>query len=313
MLTIFSTHQGKVTPHQEMCEDCWINVVNPTFDDIQTLQNTYGVPMEYIHDVLDIDEMSRIEAEDDWLFIILRVPVVGTNREQELPYITIPLGLLIPKGKDFVISICMKENEPIGDLINNRLRHIDLSNRNNFILTLFLRSAIYYLRFLKDINRQTSIIEKNIETSLKSSELRLLFSYEKSLVYFMTSLKVNELLVQKLQGSRYARIGEEERDLIDDILVEHKEAIELAHIYSNIIGGMMDSFGFFISNHLNNHVKRLTSITIILMIPTLLASLYGMNVPLPIQNSVLALPVILLVSVLISGLGFYFFVKQDLF
>jgi magnesium transporter len=262
----------------------WISLVAPSQEELRNIADRYNIFPDSLIDVLDIDEQARVEREDSYLLIILRVPV---NRpDQEIPYCTAPLGVVF--AGDTVITVSLLENEVIRDLAQNRVRNFALTTRSSFLLHLFMRSATYYLRYLKEINRKTSQIEKDLQRSVKNNELIQLLSIEKSLVFFTTSLKSNELLMEKIQKPAFLRFNEDELDLLEDCLTENKQAIEMANIYSNILSGMMDAFASVISNNLNVVMKRLTVINLILMVPTLTASVYGMNVSLPFQSSPIA-------------------------
>jgi magnesium transporter len=262
--------------------NCWINVSNPTPEEISRLIEDFRVPEEFINDIIDVDERSRIEVEGRWLMIIVRIPVYRTDNG--IPFITVPLGILISAHS--IITICLYENEIIKDILYPiKNKTISLDNKANFVLELFLRSANQFLKNLKEINIRTSHIEKDIEKATKNKELQNLLRMEKCLVYFITSLKSNEVLLQKLQRSRFARLDEFDEDLLADAIIETRQAIEMSQIYSDIQSGLMDTFASVISNNLNMVMKQLTSITIILMVPTLISSFYGMNLNNHMENA----------------------------
>jgi len=280
----------------------WVNLVAPTPTELAEVSRRYSVYPESLADILDQDELARIEREDDYLLIIMRVPLHRPG--QEIPYCTAPLGIVF--AGDTVITISLFENEILRDLAENRVRNFSLTTRSSFLLHLFMRSATYYLRYLKEINRATSSIEKDLQRSVKNTELIQLLSLEKSLVFFTTSLKSNELLMEKIQKPAFFTFDEEEFDLLEDCLTENKQAIEMANIYSNILTGMMDAFASVISNNLNVVMKRLTVINLILMVPTLISSVFGMNVALPFQTSPQAFLGVLGVSLTLALLGTIF-------
>jgi len=280
----------------------WVNLVAPTPAELAEVSRRYSVYPESLADILDQDELARIEREDDYLLIIMRVPLHRPG--QEIPYCTAPLGIVF--AGDTVITISLFENEILRDLAENRVRNFSLTTRSSFLLHLFMRSATYYLRYLKEINRETSSIEKDLQRSVKNTELIQLLSLEKSLVFFTTSLKSNELLMEKIQKPAFFTFDEEEFDLLEDCLTENKQAIEMANIYSNILTGMMDAFASVISNNLNVVMKRLTVINLILMVPTLISSVFGMNVALPFQTSPQAFLGVLGVSLTLALLGTIF-------
>lgn len=233
-----------------------------------------------LSDILDIDEQSRLEKEDDGLTAIIRIPVL--DPEREVAYFTVPYGIIIRQG--CVITVCLYDNPVSQDVLHHRIRGLNMGNANNLILNSILRASVYYLRFLKDINRRIGIIEKDLHRSVRNVELLDLMRYQKSLVYFTTSLRTNELLLEKIQKLSAWHLNEEEQETLEDVRIELKQAMEMAKIYNNIVTGLMDTFTSIISNNLNNVMKSLTTLSVTLMLPTLVASVYGMNVDLPFQH-----------------------------
>lgn len=307
MIKIFKTFGGysEITEPQK---GCWINATKPTPDEIQKLGQDYGLPQDISKDILDQDERSRIEYDDDWTLIILRIPI--EIKDNGVPFFTVPLGIFITK--DFTLTLCLEDNDvlPIGQPSPFRDQYKEITDNFNFILRLFLRSGNLYLRYLKEINLRTSNIEQDLEKSIKNKELNKLLKMEKCLVFFITSIKSNEIVLAKLRNSKKitTEINEE---LLEDAIIENKQAIEMAQIYSDIQSGMMDAFASVISNNLNVVMKQLTLTSIILMIPTLIASLFGMNVPNLMENSLLAMPIIIFGSLMLSIFGVLLFRKRN--
>jgi len=295
---------------QKFERNCWVNVINPTQDEILRLITELRVPDYFISDILDIDERSRIENDDRWFMIITRIPIY--RFDNNVPFVTVPQGILISAHS--IITICISDNEIINDLINPlRYRTVSLTNKVNFVLEIFLRSATQYLKYLKEINILTNEIEKELEKSTKNKELHKLLKMEKCLVYFITSIKSNDLLLFKLQKSRFLTFGEVDEDLLDDVQIEIKQALETAQIYSDIQSGLMDAFASVISNNLNVVMKQLTAITILLMIPNLIAGFFGMNVINFLEDNKYAMTYILAGSSILAVLGFMIFKKRDWF
>jgi len=310
MLKIFKSFGGYIEiPKAE--KGCWINVVQPSPAEIQQLQEEFDVPEDLIRDILDVDERPRYEIDDDWSLIILRIPVESPTNG--VPFNTLPLGIVTING--VTITLCSTPNEvlPIEQIALYRGQNQLIHDEVNFIIKLFLRSGTTYLRYLKQINQQTARIEDELERSIQNKELNKLLKMEKCLVYFITSLKANEIVLAKLRNSLKRNLNEVNEDLLEDAIIENKQALEMSQIYSDIQAGMMDAFASVISNNLNVVMKQLASISIILMIPTLIASLYGMNVPNAFENSQWAFPIIIAISVFMSGLGVFIFRKKDLF
>ncbi|WP_423127876.1 magnesium transporter CorA family protein [Gaoshiqia sp. Z1-71] len=310
MLKIFKSFGGYVEiPQAE--KGCWINVVRPSQEEINRLHGEFRVPLDLIQDIMDVDERPRYEVDDDWSLIILRIPVESPNNG--VPYSTLPLGVIMLN--QVTITLCSTPNEvlpaeqPALYRGQNHLIHDEL----NFIIKLFLRSGSTFSQYLKQINQQTNQIENELEKSIRNKELNKLLKMEKCLVYFITSLKANEIVLAKLRNSFKRNLTEVNEDLLEDAIIENKQALEISQIYSDIQSGMMDAFSSVISNNLNVVMKQLTSISIILMIPTLIASLYGMNVPNHMENSYWAFPLILVISFAMSILGIVIFRKKDLF
>jgi magnesium transporter len=288
----------------------WINVINPTQDEIQDLSVKFNLPSDLINDILDIDERSRVEFEDNWTLVILRIPVESANNG--VPFQTIPLGIFMLE--DYTITICIQDNEvlPLTQPVQVREQYRRITDPVNFILRLFLRSGNLYLRNLKQINQMTSLIEQDLEKSIKNKELNKLLKMEKCLVFFITSIKANEIVLVKLRNAKKIT-SEINEDLIEDAIIENKQALEMAQIYSDIQSGMMDAFASVISNNLNVVMKQLTIISIVLMIPTLIASIFGMNVPNFLEDSNWAFPIIIAGSVGLSIVGVISFRKRQWF
>lgn len=309
MIKIFKTFGG----YNEISEPqngCWVNVINPDRGDISRITTDFGFPMDSLNDILDADERPRIEFEDDWTLVIMRIPVESTNNG--VPFITIPLGIFITDK--VTITICSQDNEvlPVNQPSTLREQYVNITDHINFTLRLFLRAGNLYIRYLKQINHLTSTIEQDLERSIKNRELNQLLKMEKCLVYFITSIKGNEIVLTRLKNSKKITT-ELNEDLLEDAIIENKQALEISQIYSDIQSGMMDAFASVISNNLNVVMKQLTLISIILMIPTLIASIFGMNVPNFMEDVPWALPVIIFSSVMLSLLGVMLFRRRQWF
>jgi magnesium transporter len=303
MIKIFKTFGGYIEIPKPV-KGCWINVTNPTQTEIDRISKEFELPLDSITDILDVDERPRIEFEDFWTLIIMRIPVEVSNNG--LPFHTIPLGIFLKE--EFTLTLCDQENEvlPIGQPSPFREQYREITDNINFILRLFLRSGSLYLKYLKQINQLATAIEKALEKSVKSKELNELLKMEKCLVYFITSIKANEIVLARLRNSKKIT-SEINEDLLEDALIENKQALEMAQIYSDIQSGTMETFASVISNNLNAVMKQLTVISIVLMIPTLVASIFGMNVPNAMENATWAMPAIISGSLVLSVLGVLFF------
>jgi len=310
MIRIFKTFAG-YNEISKVEKGCWINVSQPTTEEIQRLTVEFRLPSDIIDDILDRDERSRIEFEEDWSLVIMRIPIA--NKSDGVPFHTIPLGVFM--SDNFTLTLSLYDNEilPMGQPSSPfREHYTQITDSINFILRLFLHSSNVYLKFLKEINQQTSLIEQDLEKSIKNRELNKLLKMEKCLVFFITSIKANEIVLARLRNSKKITT-EINEDLLEDAMIENKQALEMAQIYSDIQSGMMDAFASVISNNLNVVMKQLTLISIILMIPTLIASIFGMNVPNFMENSIWAMPFIIIFSLLFSFLGVLLFRKKHWF
>lgn len=299
MITYWQMIPNGLLPLNSFEKSCIVHVTDPTPSEIGTLKTALKVPDDFLADILDVDERSRMEIEDDMLLMIYRIPY--QNLSNGFPFTTVPLGIVL--AKDSLVIICHKNNEVLDDFFSRSGKGIIIETKIDLILHLFLRTTMFYHRYLKQINNQTGMIEQELEKSTRNKELHRLLKMEKCLVYFTTSLRSNEMMMLKLKTSKWIREYEFSQDLLDEATIENRQAIEMAKIYSDIQSGMMDAFASVISNNLNIVMKQLTIITIILMIPTLIASFYGMNVPNKLEDNKYAFWFILGGSALIATIG----------
>jgi len=308
MITYWQMIPNGLLPLNSFEKGCIVNVTDPTPSEIGILKTTLKVPDDFLTDILDVDERSRMEIEDDMLLMIYRIPY--QNQSNGFPFTTIPLGLVLKK--ESLVIICHRNNEVLDDFFSRSGKGITIETKIDLILHLFLRTTMFYHRYLKQINNQTAMIEQDLEKSTRNQELHRLLKMEKCLVYFTTSLRSNEMMMLKLKNSKWIRDYEFSSDLLEEAMIENRQAIEMAKIYSDIQSGMMDAFASVISNNLNIVMKSLTIVTIVLMIPTLIASFYGMNVPNRLESSMHAFWFILAGSVLLALIGVFILRKKKL-
>ncbi len=311
MLQILKWSENRFIPADKIEKHCLINVISPEKSDLEKLSGELLIPIDFLTDPLDIDERARIETEDGVLLIVLRIPKYDENNS-EIPFTTIPAGIILTKD-DTIVVISSADIAEILDLYKGKTKSITVGKRSSFVLQIFLRTALLYLKHLKEINRRTGEVEKELQRSLKNEELIKLLNIEKSLVFFTTSLKSNDLMMERLLKTELLKLTPADKDMLEDVLIDNKQAIEMSNIYSNILSGMMDAFASVISNNLNVVMKILTSITIILMIPTLTASIYGMNIELPFQHSSHAFFIVTGISFTLSLLGVLIFFRNRWF
>ena len=285
--------------HEKIENGVWINLTSPDSHEIEEISLKTAIPPEFLKAPLDEEERPRIEFEDKNSLIIIDIPKKA-DEEGILLYETIPLGIAI--NEKYIVTVCLKDNIIIDDFRKGKITNCFTYKRTRFLLQILFRTSSYFLRYLRVIDRTTEEVEDNLQKSLQNKELFELLNLEKSRVYFSTSLKANEIVLEKIMRFRQIQMYEEDAELLEDVIIENKQAIEMANIYSNILSGMMDAFASIINNNMNRIMKFLASITIIIAVPTMIASFLGMNVPLPFQNNPAVTLIIFLVSISISVL-----------
>ena len=269
---------------------CWINVVDPTAEERALLENELGVLPEFLRSALDEEETSRIDYDDDvnQIFVIVDYPTAkftpGTRDMLPLQYDTMPLSMVFMPDKNQFVTVSLHENLVTEDMAKGRIRGVDTRYRTRFLLQLLLRISQLYLIYLRRIDRLSSNTEARLHASVRNEELIQMLNLEKSLVYFSTSLKADEVTLNKIMHGRLIPLYEEDQDLLEDVLVEIHQAIEMCNIYSNTLSGTMDAFASVISNNLNIVMKVLSVITIVMAIPNIIFGFYGMNVALPFEG-----------------------------
>ncbi|MFH6999137.1 magnesium transporter CorA family protein [Flavobacterium sp. FlaQc-57] len=294
---------------KEWTPNCWINIESPSETEKKYLLEELKVPEAFYNDIEDIDERPRMESEDGWNLFIMRIPI--KSNDVKLPFQTIPIGLIFKD--DVCVTINFYKTEIIADFVQyTKRKNIIIKDNFDLVLRLLLSSSIWYLKYLKQINQKIKLAEDNLEKSIKNEELQALLQIEKCLVFFITSLKGNNVLFHRIKNLKAHR-EHFDPDLLEDVDIEISQAQDTANIYSNILTGMMDAYASVISNNMNNIMKQMTSISIILMIPTLIASLYGMNVPNGLEESKYGIWILLFISVILSTVGFLLFKRRRWF
>ena len=285
--------------------NCWVNVECPTPDDFDFLENELNVPAAFLHDIADTDERPRIDSEGNWLLTILRIPIFV--KDNNITYTTVPIGIIT--NNEIIISVCYHSTAMIPDFIEYaRRKGINVPNRYELILRLIYSSSVWFLKYLKQINNEVSTAEKELQQSIRNEDLLRLMNLQKCLVYFNTSIRGNEVMIRKLPKI-FNEKDYQSPELLEDVMIELKQAQNMVNIYSDILTGTMDAFASIISNNVNTIMKRMTSLSIVLMVPTLIASFYGMNVDIHIEELPHAFSLIVCFSVLLSALAFIVFRK----
>lgn len=311
MIKIYDTdvETNKTIEIDEIKKGCWINLVSPTDAEIKKVCKSVKIEEDFIRYSLDYEEKARIdiEDEDNTILFIIDVPILDKENNETI-HTTLPLGIIVVRD-DYFITISLKQTRVISDLKQNS---IVTYKKSRSILQIFYKNSELFLRELKKINKEKEVAEKELNTSMRNKELLKMLNIEKSLVYFTTSLKSNELVMEKTMKGRIIKLYEEDEDILEDAIIENKQAIEMAKTYSDILSGTMDTYASIISNNLNIVMKFLTLVTIVLAIPTLLFSMWGMNVELPFQHNPYGFLWILGITIVITLIVIWWFKKKDM-
>jgi magnesium transporter len=290
----------------------WVNVSPPLKqEEFSELSTGLEIPIDFLTDSLDIDERSRFEEDDNVKLIVIKTPTENNSfNESDAYYITIPICIILTHNQ--IVTVNSFDNPAIKKFLNTfQNRHTD--KRNMMVLKIFEKIVQNYMDHLKEINQRRNIYEQKLYDASRNEHLLQLMRIQKSLVYFLTALRSNELLLIKIQRTNFLALNEEEKELLDDLIVDNSQALEMANIYSNILGSTLDAFAGIIANNQNEVLKRLSVITIVLTLPVLVASIYGMNVPIPYQSSKLAFYMPVGLSLVISLFIGWFFLKKKIF
>ena len=313
MIKIYNTNMEteNVEDINEVKKGAWINMVNPSEDEIKNICESVNIDEDFIRYALDFEEKARIDIEDDGtILFIIDTPMLNKS-DENIIYETMPLGMILVRD-DYFITVSLKKTKVIDDFEKRRIKSFSTYKKSRFIFQVLFTNASYFLTYLKKINKETEIAEYILKNSMKNKELLKLLSLEKSLVYFTTSLKSNEVIMEKTMKGKIIKLYEDDEDILEDAIIENKQAIEMSKIYSDILNGTMDAYASIISNNLNGVMKFLTSITIVLAIPTMVSSFWGMNVNLPFQNSSFGFMAMLLISILLTLIVTFWLKKKDM-
>ena len=282
MISYYTSDNGRLDPIDSIESGCWVSVIDPSPQEIKMLIDDFGLDSGFVKSSLDEEESSRIEREDDQTLIIVDTPVASTEEDETKVFYTMPIGIIITDENVFTISL--HATQIIDEAVRGTKRNLRPTFKTRFVLQLLLRIAALFLYYLKQIDKLSSAAEQQLHDAMKNELLMQLLALEKSLVYFSTSLKANEATIEKIFRGRVIKLYDEDQDLLEDVLIEMKQAIEMSSIYSGILSHMMDGFSSVISNNLNIVMWRLTIVTILMEIPNIIFALYGINtvdLPLP--------------------------------
>jgi magnesium transporter len=304
----------KIIEHQTIETDkpeigSWVNVLPPLKqEEFTELSETLDIPIDFLKDSLDIDERSRYEIDDNVKLIVIKTPTENNSfNDSDAFYITIPICIILTHNQ--IVTVNSFENEAIKKFLDSfQNRHPD--KKNMMVLKIFEKITANFQQHLKEINQRRNLLEHKLYDANRNEELLQLMRIQKSLVYFITALRSNELLMMKLARTNVLQLTDDEKDLLDDLVVETSQALETANTYTNILSSSLDAFASIISNNQNEVLKRLTTLTIFLSVPVLIASIYGMNVPIPYSDSHLAFWIPVILSIIILAFVMWNYLKR---
>lgn len=310
-MRIFNTAGGDTEQISTPVRGAWISLADPTDIELSTVSENYNIDLADLRAPLDDEERSRIDVEDDYTMIIVDIPTVEERAERNW-YNTIPLSIIVKE--EIIITVCSQDTPLLHPFMDGTIRGFNTFMHTRFILQILYRNAAMYLRYLRIIDRESDKLENRMQNSTQNREILMLMELTKSLLYFTTSLKSNEIVLEKLTTLDRIRPYEDDNDLLEDVITENKQAIEMATIYQGVLQGMTDAFGSIVSNNMNNVMRIFTIITIVLSIPTLVFSLYGMNFTwMPFTNKSWGFFAILLITMLITGVSTWWLMRSKIF
>lgn len=312
MIQYFKIQNGETLRVDKPETGAWVNILPPLKqEEFTELSDELDIPLDFLTDSLDIDERSRYEIDDNVKLIVIKTPTENNSfNESDAYYITIPICIILTHNQ--IVTVNSFENEAIKKFLNT-FQNRSPDKKNMMVLKIFEKIVTNFLEYLKEINQRRNILEQKLYDSNRNAELLELVRIQKSLVYFITALRSNELLMMKVARTNFLQLNEDEREFLDDLIVETSQALEMANTYTTILSSTLDAFASIISNNLNNVLKRLTSITIILSLPALVTSVYGMNVDIPYSHSPHAFYVPLIISIVVSIIISWYFMKKKWF
>lgn len=314
MIEIYKTMDSSVTKIETVEKDCWISMTNPTPQEIHQISSMCSVEEDILRAATDAEERARIEIEEEYTLMIIDIPSIEkelVEKQEKERFITMPLAIV--HLQDYIITVCLVETPILTHIKSGRMKGFSTHKKTRFILQIFYRAATQFLQYLRSINRQSEFLEDRLHVSQRNKELFELLELQKSLVYFTTSLRSNESVFEKMLKTEKVKRYPDDEELLEDVIIENKQAMEMANIYNGILSNMLDTFASVISNNLNIAMKFLATVTIVMSIPTMIASFYGMNVPLPGNNNPYGFYIVLGVALLIACIVALIFHKKDLF
>ncbi len=307
MISIYQSEDGRVTEKKEMLPGTWVHLCEPEEAEIELVCSRLNIDPDFVRAALDEEERSRIEVEDGMTLILVDTPTVEAEG-RSFVYSTIPFGIIITP--DNIVTVCLKETSLPRAFSEGLVKGVSTKKRNRLTLQMLYRNASLFLFYLRQVDKASSRVENELHISMKNKELIQMLGLEKSLVYFSTSLKSNELVLEKLLRMDFVKDYPDDTELLEDVIVENKQAIEMSNIYRDILSGTMDAFASVISNNLNIVMKLLASLTIILTVPTIVFGLWGTNVPVPFAENPFGFWILLAIAVVLTGASVLFMQRK---
>lgn len=315
MLEIFrTTSAGEFLTLETIEKDCWVSLTAPSPRELELVSKETGVELDALRAALDDEERARVEFEDEYQMVLIDSPEIEKEIVDDVErnrYITMPLSIIT--AKDIVITVSLRETPILEFFKSGKRKDFFTYKKTRFIMQVFYRVATVYLQYLRVINRQSEMLEDRLKEKQRNQEILEMHELEKALVYFTTSLRSNEAVFEKLLKTEKVKRYPEDEDLLEDVIIENRQALEMASIYTGILSSTMDTFSSVISNNMNIVMKTLATLTIVLSIPTMIGSFYGMNVPLPGQYYRYGFPIVCGVAAIITAIVAIIFRKKDLF
>lgn len=313
MIEYYKTKNGLINKKDSFVNGCWINIINPSITELKDISTKFNIDINTLSSALDKEERARLEDEDDYIMVIIDVPIDDSD-VNSFTYSTIPISIILLN--DTIITISSIESEILNVFIKNKIKNFSTAKKSRFLFQILQQNAFEYLKYLREIDSLTTQIEKNIYSSVKNQELIQILNLEKSLIYFSTSLKANDMILNKIMRNKSIEKYEDDRDLLEDVLMDTKQALEMSNIYGDILSRIMDAFSSIISNNQNRVMSILTSVTLIMSVFTIISGFFGMNViEVPFSSNPYGFFIIILISIFIAtitSIFIYYFNKKIL-
>ncbi|HIW54141.1 MAG TPA: magnesium transporter CorA family protein [Candidatus Ruthenibacterium merdigallinarum] len=308
MISIYMTQDGRLREREDIVPGAWVDLCAPTEEEIVRVSHELRLDPAAIRAALDEEERSRIEQEDDYLLVLVDTPSVEVQAQRGFVYTTLPFGIILTQ--DNIVTVCLRESALAQAMTESPMKSFSTKKKNRMTLQMLYRNATLFLFYLREVEKASNRVENELHNSMRNKELIQMLGLEKSLVYFSTSLKGNELVLEKMLRMDFVKNFPDDTELLEDVIIENKQAIEMANIYRDILSGTMDAFASVISNNLNIVMKVLASVTIILTIPTIVFGLWGVNVPVPFENSAAGFWLVIGIAVLCTATSILLMVKK---